>query len=169
MTSKYSTEMEKGFIVPVKLVKWMHQNLQLIDNGVQIKQTWLYEQNLPTEGRGGYRARLRSIKATGRRTAYLYEVKYDIQEVEGTRESIEISSPITEDEFNTIANLHGVVGWVNKTRLLFSDKKWIYSVDIYEGEKMARIEIEFEDLEQASIWICPDWLKPYAEGNNQCT
>lgn len=157
----YADENEISFEVPLKEIE------KLIENGTlhqvsteRIEQKWL-TQGVAPNGTTKVRTRIRKITNASGAIPYdcTYDTKYDLTPTA----RIELSAPLTDAEYNFLYSLYPQSEAVNKTRLLLREvlKNQDYEVDVYPGNPITRVEIEFKTKNDMKEFQVPEWLKPY--------
>lgn len=161
--TKYAAENELRYNVPISVLN------NLAVTGVireikseAIEQIWV-SQGLTPNGIK-VRSRIRKITSINGRIPYecTYDTKYDLTPTK----RIELSAPLGFDEYELLKTFYPDAEQVNKRRLLFTDNIYHYEVDIYPGNPIAAVEIEFKTAQEMESFIAPAWLAPYKEKPN---
>ena len=155
----FSEENEVGYDIPVVVISELIANktLTLIDRK-DIEQIWVYEDK--TMDDISVRARIRKTISVGKSAdtaEYEFCTKYYLTK----KSRIELSaSALTADEYKILKHLYRNCEAVNKRRLVLRDKDtpYIYEVDIYQDNPVARIEVEFNSAQDMKTFEPPAWL-----------
>lgn len=134
-------EIEKKWLVDVENIPYDLSNAEIM----KIEQTYI-----------SFSPEIRVRKINDGKE-YSFAVKTGITEDGMTRNEMEEN--ITEEEYRKmIEKKEG--NTVYKTRYQFLDGKYLYAIDIFEGELagLAYLEIEFENQEEAEKFKEPDWV-----------
>ncbi len=125
--------------------------LRVIDT-FTISQKWITEELV--SGISSRRRIRKYVMKTG--TEYEYTTKYYLKD--NTR--IEINSYLSEKEYNILDKIYKDKKSEIKIRSILEDTETgiIYSSDIYEGEDLVTIEVEFADQEERNKFVMPKWI-----------
>lgn len=125
--------------------------LRVIDT-FTISQKWITEELV--SGISSRRRIRKYVMKTG--TEYEYTTKYYLKD--NTR--IEINSYLSEKEYNILDKIYKDKKSEIKLRSILEDTETgiIYSSDIYEGEDLVAIEVEFKDQEERNKFVMPKWI-----------
>lgn len=156
---RFVGENELNYQVPFSTVNLLISTNVLRLNGVErIEQIWLPETIAPN-GHTKIRTRLRHISvgnAYEQGHKWSYDTKYDLT----STSRIELSAPLTVAEYELLTSIYPDTERVNKSRLLLTDDTGRkYECDIYPNNPLARIEIEFDTVEEMKSFVVPEWLK----------
>lgn len=126
--------------------------LRIIDT-FTISQKWISEELI-----NGISSRRRIRKYVRKRTGteYEYTSKYYLKD----KTRIEINSRLSEKEYNILDKIYKDIKSETKIRSILEDTETgiIYSSDIYEGEDLVTIEVEFADQEERNKFVMPKWI-----------
>lgn len=126
--------------------------LRIIDT-FTISQKWISDE-LVSGISSRRRIRKYVRKTTG--TEHEYTSKYYLKD----KTRIEINSRLSEKEYNILDKIYKDKKSETKIRSILEDTETgiIYSSDIYEGEDLVTIEVEFADQEERDKFVMPKWI-----------
>lgn len=152
----YVAENEVCYEMPLKVLNELIYKgiLQVVKTEV-IEQMWLGEIQVPNT-KVTMKSRIRKIITALGDPVHTYDTKYYL-----TKEKrIELSAPMSVEEYLLIGRLHKGLEVVNKTRLLLNDSHTLYTyeVDIYKDRPTVRVEVEFDSEQDMNKFEAPEWL-----------
>lgn len=156
--SHFSNEFEHNYQVPIKYIdELLEKGALVLISSERIEQVWIQEGVVPNMA-VKQRVRIRKVTSPNKKIIYdcSYDTKYDITPTK----RIELNAPLTNGEYELIKSFYPKQKVVDKTRLLLRDYATSddYECDIYPGDPMARIEIEFDSEEEMKAFVPPRWL-----------
>lgn len=161
-------EHELAFYIPKESLQQVLRAPLTHQSTVIITQAWLVEQALPmailkTRIRKSQPVSMGFIKALA--PEYTYDTKYYLhggEDLQGAKapSRIEISSGISEAEYNTILSLYDNIEVVSKTRLVANDGDTgiVYYFDVYANRGLVTVEVEFKNKAAMERFVVPTWL-----------
>lgn len=138
-------EIEKKWLIDINDIPYDLSKAEYI---VEIEQTYI---SFSPE------IRVRKYKDLKGKYSYQFTVKTDLRDNAIVRD--EFNSEISEKEYNELI-LKKEGNTIQKTRYQLLDNNKIIAIDIFHGDLngLAYMEIEFKNLDEANVFITPDWV-----------